>query len=227
MPKSPKRKRHTGKNVKSKKPKPRSKSNRQRSNVRVNRPGRKNTYKKPKLSTKVKAPSKRQQVRQGKGARKQRVQPIAEITRPKRTEQKLEIRFKHVRSIDKKISLINGKGVDKVFKQQFKRKGGEPPLGLVVTVTDSSGRRVSDIAPPDMVINRANVKDFVSRFLKVLKNNNVRWRERNANLSTSEMRALTRGMNKKDKRQFDYDAMNPDNASRITVKFLYAKSGLN
>lgn len=186
----------------------------QRTSDRVSKTRRTGNAKKSKLVTKAKSKVSGKPVRQGKAKHsKQRSKPTVEITRPKsRKDQKIHFTFKHVRSVDKKLNLIDS-ATDKVLSQQFKRKGGEPPLGLVVTVTDRNGRSASDLAPSDMVINRQNTKDFIKRWMNALKSNNIKFRERNHNLPKGS----------KPVKDNNYDDFNPDNATTITVKFIYAK----
>lgn len=217
MPKPRKRNSHVRKNTKrarSKSPKnKRSNSKgiraRQSRSVKAHKRGRTGRTKKPKLSAKGKAKANTQPIRQGKGGRSKTL-PGIESTR-KRGQEKIFIDYKHVRSIDKKIALLDKS--DSAFKKQFKRKSGEPPMGMVVTVSDRHGRSASDIAPSEMVVNRKNTKEFIARFLKSLKSNNNRFRERNQNRPKGK--TLEKGTG--------YDDFNPDNVVSITVKFIYAK----
>ena len=194
-----------------------SKTSRSKKTVRPDRSGRKDTPKKSKLVSASKVQTSNKQVRPGKGKRVERSTkrntPSVEITRTKRTDQKIHITFKNVRSVKNKIGLLNGSDVDKVLIQQFKRKGSEPPLGFVVTVTGKDGRIASDPAPYDMVVNRKNVKDFTERFLNALKDGNTRYRERNRNFPKSKWT-----------KENNYDDFDPTHAQTVTIKFIYAKN---
>lgn len=221
MPKSPKRRRkktsHVRKNTKrarskrakNKRHNPQTKRQGSRKVTRNDKRGRKGASKNPKLVSKKKTRLTVQPVRQGKSGRRKTV-PAIETSRT-RGKEKIHLDFKHVRSIDKKIALLDK--ADSAFKKQFKRKSGEPPMGMVVTVTDRHGRSASDIAPSEMVVNRKNTKEFIARFLKSMKSNNNRFRERNQNRPAGK--TLEKGTG--------YDDFNPDNVVTVTVKFIYAK----
>ncbi len=211
------------------------KSNQKRGNKKAdNRPSKKNDLSnksgRSRIPTGVKPVRQvekldvRKHVSKGKGKGGKRVSGSVEITRTKRTDQKIHLSFKNVRSVDNKIKLLNSEVVDRELTKQFKRKKGEPPLGMVVTVTDSQGRVHSDVAPYEMVINKTNAIDFATRFLNAMKANNIRWRERNRHLTKTEYKEALKQMNSKEKQNEEYDAINPDNAHTVTLKFIYAKN---
>jgi hypothetical protein len=157
----------------------------------------------------------RKHVSKSKGKSGKRIAGSVEITRTKRTDQKIHLFFKNVRSVDNKVKLLNSDSVDKELTKQFKRKKGEPPLGMVVTVTDKNGVSASDLAPDTMVINKANAKEFAERFLKSLGTQYKRTRNYKRGKRKGEV---------EDDGDTGYDDYNPENVQTITIKFIYAKN---
>lgn len=182
--------------------------------VRNDRSGRSNIHEKIEHEKQTTLQVQAEQVRESKTRNSKRVTGSIEASRNKRTEQKIHFTFKGVRSVENKVKLLHSESVDKELKKQFKRKGGEPPLGLVVTVTDKDGNVASDLSPYDMVINSHNTKDFAGRFLNALKDGNVRFKERNANRPKGTPKDKGTG----------YDNFNPENATTVTLKFIYAQA---
>jgi len=87
----------------------------------------------------------------------------------KRGSDKVKLSFKGVKSIQKKIALFEqSEVVDKAIKDQLKRKKGRPPKGIIIIVRDKHGREAALIPPPSMVVNEANIRNKLNKFVASL-----------------------------------------------------------
>jgi len=137
-----------------------------------------------------------------------------------RGKQTIEIGFKGVRSIGKKVDLINSSdAIQKQIKNQLKRKGGKPPKGIIIIVRDKKGNEAAHVSIPSFVVNEKNVKSELEKFTKELKEE---YSETQQNLSDEDGNLLDRGEGggggAGDEGYKDY---NPDDIEEIEIKFIY------
>lgn len=145
-----------------------------------------------------------------KGIINKRVEPGSLRAEPtKRGAKRIDFSFGKIRSVDKKIAAFNQQS-DDAIKKELRKRGGKPPRGIIVIVSDKEGNEKAFVSPLDFVVNKENVKNFIGEKLEEMKLNFMAWK----------------GMKKADKefakemKEQGYGDYNPDTIQNITIKFI-------
>lgn len=88
----------------------------------------------------------------------------------RKTWKELDFDVSSVVDINDKISLFEAQAAPYI-KKQLKKRGGKPPRGIVVIVTDENGNTAGAASALTFVVNLENVIKFVVDFLKELLDN--------------------------------------------------------
>ena len=124
----------------------------------------------------------------------------------KRGSKQIDFTFERVRAIDKKINLFKSQSGDEI-KKQLRKRGGKPPRGIIVTVTDKKGREKTEISPLDFVVNKDNTQEFITDMLERMRDDFLEWKEMEDEPG-------------EDIEVNPYADYNPDTIAGITIKFI-------
>lgn len=128
----------------------------------------------------------------------------------KRGSKRIDYEFKKVRSIDKKIDLFQQQS-DKSLTNELRKRGGKPPRGFVLIMTDKDGNEKTFITPLDFVVNKANIKKFVAEKMAEMKDNFVQWSKMKKHMPKDLQQEM---------KEQGYGEYNPDDIHEMTIKFI-------
>ena len=111
--------------------------------------------------------------------------------------------------MDKKAKLFSQQAGEELTKI-LKRKGGKPPKGFVVIVSDNEGQQIGEVSPVDMAVTKDNIKKFVTEKL-----------DRMATDYLEYIDMVESGEPLEDLDANPYADYNPNKINQVTIKFFY------
>lgn len=167
-----------------------------------------------------------------------------------KTKQTISVSFKGVRDIGKKAALFEKSSkVDAAIAKQLKRKGGKPPRGFVIKVTDKDGRVAGDVSHPSVAVNHGNIRKATNKFVKQLTKDYTKYQQqlaeqkkrhklppkprrkkgeskrkfnrRNQEWENRTAEILLEGVDSKAGPESTYKDYNPNKISKIEIVFIY------
>lgn len=128
----------------------------------------------------------------------------------KRGSKRIDFSFGKTKDVNKKIDAFESQS-DKAIKNELRKRGGKPPRGIIVIVTDKDGNEKTFVSPLDFVVNKENVKNFVTESLQEMRDNFMMWQKMKKHMPKSLQKEM------KEQGYGDYD---PDDIEEITIKFI-------